>query len=101
MNVTDISINKLAILICNALPIGYDVAITSGVSMDDTIKVTCDGSTLVMYLEFDRGDDTVLDATVWDEIDPPEDCEVVEEGIYWNMAEVTVNGIAADITKHI
>ena len=98
---TDMTINELDTAIYDALPEGYDTEVTNGVCLNDTIKVTKDGSTLAMYIGWDETADGVLNATVYDESDPEED-EFVEDGIYWDVeAGAIVESIAADIVKHI
>lgn len=97
---TDMTINELDTAIYNALPEGYDTEVTNGMCLDDTIKVTKDGSTYAMYIGWDETAHGVLNATVYDEGDDED--EFVEEGIYWDVeAGATVESIAADIVKHI
>ena len=98
----DMTIHELDTAIYNALPEGYDTEVTNGVCIDDTIKVTKDGSALAMYIGWDETAKGVLDATVYDEHDPEED-ELIEDGIYWDTdeADVTAESIAEDIIKHI
>ena len=99
---TDMTINELDTAIYYALPVGYDTEVTNGVCLNDTIKVTKDGSTLAMYIGWDETAHGVLNATVYDEHNPEED-KLTEEGIYWDTdeADATIESIAADIVKHI
>jgi hypothetical protein len=97
---TDMTINELDTVLYSALPFGYNTEVTNGTCLDDTIKVTKDGSTLAMYIGWDETADGVLNATVYDEGDDGD--EFVEDGIYWDVeAGATVESIAADIVKHI
>ena len=99
---TDMTIHELDTAIHNALPEGYNTEVTNGTYLDDTIKVTKDGSALAMYIGWDKMADDVLNATVYDEHNPEED-ELIEEGIYWDTdeADMTAESIAEDIIKHI
>ena len=98
---TDMTIHELDTAIYNALPEGYDTEVTNGTQhLDDTIKVTKDGSTLVMHIGWDETAHGMLQATIYDE--SGEEDEFVEHGIYWDVeAGATVENIAADIVKHI
>jgi len=104
---TDTTIHELDIAIYNALPEGYDTTVVSGVSLNDTIKVSHDTNRLAMYISWDETTDGVLNATVYNEgimrDGFVQDFEIVEEGIYWdtNEANVTAESIAEDIIKHI
>lgn len=82
----------------------YDEEVTSGAFLNDTIKVTKQGSTNAMYLGFDNEYPSVIDATVWDEPNGTHDRYndwPVSEGIYWDTEdeELTPQTIAADIAK--
>ena len=81
----------------------YDEEVTSGECLDDTIKVTKNGSTNAMYISFDNDYPTVLNASVYEE---PEgyherDAWPVADGIYWDTEDekLTPEIIAEDIAK--
>ena len=75
----------------------YNEEVTSGASLNDTIKVTKQGSTNAMYIGFDNEYPTVIDASVWNE----DNFLPVAEGIYWDTEDekLTPETIAADIEK--
>ena len=79
----------------------YDEEVVSGECLDDTIKVTKQGSTNAMYLGFDNEYPTVINAAVYEE---PEgyherDAWPISSGIYWDTTDpkLTTETIAADI----
>lgn len=75
----------------------FTAEVTSCAFPDDTIRVTKQGSTNAMYLDFDDESPTVIDASVWDE----DNFVPVAEGIHWDTEDekLTPEDIAADIKK--
>lgn len=98
------NIYDLLHLLFGVLSDDFTAEVISGAFLNDTIKVTKQGSTNAMYIGFDNEYPTVIDATVWDE---PEgyhgryDDWPVSEGIYWDTEDekLTPETIAADIKK--
>lgn len=102
---TDMTINELDTAIYNALPEGYDTEVTNGVCLNDTIKVTKQGSTSAMYLSLDENYTSVIVAAVYDE---PEGYHARGEfpmidGIYFDTEDSKLNPetIAEDIEKYL
>lgn len=98
------NIYDLLHLLFDVLGDEYDEEVTNGECLNDTIKVTKQGSTNAMYLGFDEEYPTVINATVWDEPEGYHDRYndwPVSEGIYWDTedSKLTPETIAADIEK--
>ena len=91
------NIYALLHILFDVLGSDFTAEVTSGASLDDTIKVTKQGSTNAMYLGFDNECPTVIDATVWNE----DNFLPVAEGIYWDTEDekLTPEDIAADIKR--
>ena len=95
IKLADMSIEQLSIALNEALPARYGTGIVSGPELDDTIKVTADGTEHVLYIAQDEEDGTILDASLWDS--GHYDATCIQDGICWDTAMQTVDGIAADI----
>ena len=95
IKLADMSIEQLSIALNEALPARYGTGIVSGAELDDTIKVTADGTEHVLYIAQDEEDGTILDASLWDS--GHYDATCIQDGICWDTAMQTVDGIAADI----
>ena len=98
IKLADMSIEQLSNALNEALPEGYGTGIVSGAALDDTIKVTADGTEHVLYIAQDEEDGTILDASLWDSDHGDATC--TQDGICWDTATQTVDGIAADIVAH-
>ena len=82
----------------------YHKEITNGACLNDTIRLTRDGSTNAMYIGLDVDCPTVIDAAVYEEPDGYHERDEwpIAEGIYWDTkdASTTPESIAADIEKY-
>ena len=99
------NIYDLLHLLFDVLSDEYTEKVINGEYLNDTIKVTKQGSTNAMYIGFDLKYPDVINATVYDEpenYDERDDCPVAE-GIFWDTEDpkLTPETIAADIKKYL
>lgn len=98
------NIYDLLHMLYDALGDEYDEDVINGECLDDTIKVSKQDSTNVMYVSFDENYPSVIEAAVYDEPEGREERDAwpIAEGIYWDMDDesITPRAIADDIKKY-
>lgn len=98
------NIYDLLHMLYDALGDEYDEDLINGECIDDTIKVSKQDSTNVMYVSFDENYPSVIEAAVYDEPEGREERDAwpIAEGICWDMDDesITPRAIAADIEKY-
>ena len=99
------NINDLLNMLSDVLSDEYTEKVINCEYLNDTIKVTKQGSTNAMYIGFDLKYPDVINATVYDEPEnyDERDDYPVAEGIYWDTEDpkLTPETIAADIEKYL